>query len=182
MSATEAESRPQLVLVVEAGPRSSRLLASIERFNAQRIPVVSDAQNASPMSVLLAAETVFVRDFGYDDFLDENGELIVFWSADRDRRAAVGRAEYDADAPDRVWREPNLLDLRGLPVGYSLRGATESDIARGYVGYIGDLPSAIDADPLASLPAAELVMAASLRMYGKAPRVQRLVRRLSRRD
>ena len=144
--------------------------------------MVTTAQHGSSLTVLLEAETVFVREFGYEDFLDDNGDLVVFWSADRDRRAAIGRSAYPPDPPEGSWREPNLLDLRELPVGYSLRGATETDIARGYVGYVGDLPSEIDADPLASLPAAELIKAASLRMYGKAPRVQRLVRRLSRRD
>lgn len=171
-----------MVLAVEAGPRRSRLLASIDRYNVENIPVVTDAVSASSIAVLLVSETVFVRDFGFADFLDEDGTLVVFWSADRDRRAATGRSDYGDGTPTSSWREPNLLDLRELPVAYSLRDATETDIARGYVGYIGDLPSSIDSDPLASLPAAELLRAASLRVYGKVPRVQRLIRRVSRKD
>ncbi len=176
MSATEADSRPALVLVVEPG--STRLLASIARFNDESIPVV-EAPPAGSAAVVLPTETVFVRSFGYADFLDADGALIVFWSADSDRRAASGRSRYDGTAPAGPWREPNLLDLRGLPVSFSMRHATEADVARGYVGYIGDLPS--DADPLSSLPSAELLKAASMRLYGKAPRVQRIARSITRR-
>lgn len=156
-------------------------MASIARFNKESIPVVEEVQAGSTMAVALDAETVFIRDFGYSDFLDDDGALVVFWSADRDRRAAAGASRFGDTPPAGQWREPNLLDLRGLPVGYSLRGATEADIARGYVGYIGDLPITKDPDPLASLPSGELLKAASMRVYGKAPRVQRLVRSLTRR-
>lgn len=73
------------------------------------------------------------------------------------------------------WREPVFLELDGLPVGFSLSTATSDDIARGYVGYVGDLPS--DNDALASVPPIELMKAAAWRVYGKAPRLKRLIER-----
>lgn len=97
----------------------------------------------------------------------------------------------DADAWYAAWlsggdlatlREPPFLVLGadGVPAGYSLREATSTDIARGYLGVVGGPPSpATDAWVLASaVPPGLLVRAAMLRAYRKAPRVARAVDRV----
>lgn len=96
--------------------------------------------------------------------------------------ALVWQALWLQSRGDLAWREPTFLRLgsAGVPAAYSLRGITEADVARGFVGYTGSLP-APDPDGVEALARhlspTVLLRAAAAGAYARAPRVQRFVRR-----